>query len=454
MLMCLIKPSRLHIIFLHRFAALTLLLVLLHQSMIAASAYFLTEAIGQLQAGQAFQLSLLLYFASMILPFIPGCLSYVTMQAWANAAHARLLRMFELRFQGRTARYRDAASREEVDSVISRNAFSATFGYIAHIYGFASFSLNSLLSLVVIAYLLPPGIWQGYVISVIACAAVIAVFNPGISRLSETSQAGLAGYGHILGRFWSNVTLGNRHNLAHWQAQAGTTGRLYYRSLIRLEWLKQSSNFLLGLVTLIPTSYLIYETVTAPDIEPALIAATLVNLTRIFHILNSLGALVYQILEFGAADAAFKYLLKAARLTEVPPAGSPAIAGIRINDVPVADPRASASAIQAAKQGRFTVRGPNGSGKSTFLLEMKGANPDQVFYLPSSFEQLVWQDKQDGLSTGQRMMRILAEIRQMDEVKVLLLDEWDANLDQENTRLADDFLDALAREKVVVEVRH
>jgi energy-coupling factor transporter ATP-binding protein EcfA2 len=100
------------------------------------------------------------------------------------------------------------------------------------------------------------------------------------------------------------------------------------------------------------------------------------------------------------------------------------------------------------------VRGPNGSGKSTFLLELKGANPDQVFYLPSSFEQLVWQGKQDGLSTGQRMMRILAEIRQMDEVKVLLLDEWDANLDQENTRLADDFLDALAREKVVVEVRH
>lgn len=100
------------------------------------------------------------------------------------------------------------------------------------------------------------------------------------------------------------------------------------------------------------------------------------------------------------------------------------------------------------------MRGPNGSGKTTLLLGLKAADPDNTLYLPVSFEQLAWRSALDGLSSGERMMRVLAEVGEMPEVRCLLLDEWDANLDQGNIRRADAALAELAQRKVVVEVRH
>jgi len=448
-----IKSSRLTILGSHASAWLTLVLVIVHQGFIASSAYFLTNAIKDLQAGRPFEISLILYFVSMILPFAPGCLSYVTMQFWANAAHARLVALFKNRFLGQTAVYRSQSAKEKIDSIISRNSFSTIFGYVGYIHGFVSFSLNSILSLLVIACLLPSGIWEGYLISVIACAAVIAAITPGISKLSNQSQEELAGYGQLLGKIWVNTTLGNALNFKNWDLQTKKRGGQYYKSLIKLAWAKQFGNFFLGLVTLIPTAYLVYSTVTAPAVDATLVAAIIVNLTRVFHILNSLGSLVYQFIEFGAVDASFKFLLNASKL-EYYDTPKPEINSIRVNGLPVDNYAVAASRILTASNGRFTVRGANGSGKTAFLLTLKTSDPQNSFYLPASVESLMWSETRENLSTGERILSALMEIQKMGEIKVLLLDEWDANLDQQNTDKTNAFLDELAAQKVIVEIRH
>ncbi|MFC0130508.1 hypothetical protein [Ralstonia solanacearum] len=52
------------------------------------------------------------------------------------------------------------------------------------------------------------------------------------------------------------------------------------------------------------------------------------------------------------------------------------------------------------------------------------------------------------------MISSLQEIVSLEEVQCILLDEWDANLDQDNTTGIDAVLDALASTKMIVEVRH
>ncbi|MGH1510520.1 hypothetical protein [Ralstonia solanacearum] len=52
------------------------------------------------------------------------------------------------------------------------------------------------------------------------------------------------------------------------------------------------------------------------------------------------------------------------------------------------------------------------------------------------------------------MISSLQEIVSLEEVQYILLDEWDANLDQDNTTGIDAVLDALASTKMIVEVRH
>ena len=451
-----LKPSRFRILGLHFYAAITIALIFLHQGIIASSAYFLTSAIEELQRGAPFNKSLMLYLSSMIVPFAPGCLSYVTMQAWANAAHERLIESFKKSYQGKSCIYRDEGAKDSVDSVISRNSFPATLSYISNIHGLTSFALNSALSLAVISFLLPSDIWLGYLISAIGCTAVIGLMSPGISRLSKKSQEHLASYGYFLGKSWANITLGNTYNQRKWEEKISSSGAKYYKIMMQLTRAKQLSNFFLGLVTLIPTAYLIYHTVKSPQFEPSLVAATIVNLTRIFHILNSLGALVYQCIEFGSADAAVKQVLHAIMPSRSlgDSAENQDPRGISINGVMAQDLPTIRTDIRSAERGRFTVRGPNGSGKTTFLLSLKSSDPHRTFYLPASIDQLMWPDGFDNLSTGERMMKALGEIQNLDEINMLLLDEWDANLDETNTQLADELLDTLARTKVVVEVRH
>ena len=52
------------------------------------------------------------------------------------------------------------------------------------------------------------------------------------------------------------------------------------------------------------------------------------------------------------------------------------------------------------------------------------------------------------------MVSHLEEIKTLPDVTHILLDEWDANLDDQNTALFDRQLDATSKTKVIVEVRH
>ncbi|GCB04844.1 hypothetical protein PSUB009319_24750 [Ralstonia sp. SET104] len=78
----------------------------------------------------------------------------------------------------------------------------------------------------------------------------------------------------------------------------------------------------------------------------------------------------------------------------------------------------------------------------------------QCVMLPANLTGLMWLADGKNLSTGQRTVTCLQEILQQDDVKYVLLDEWDANLDSNNASAVDAMLDGIAEHKVIVEVRH
>jgi len=104
--------------------------------------------------------------------------------------------------------------------------------------------------------------------------------------------------------------------------------------------------------------------------------------------------------------------------------------------------------------GRLTMRGGNGSGKSTLLLDIKRRYPEHSIILPAHnnlhFSSVAGED----LSTGQKLARIIDELFGIKNLRLLLLDEWDANLDAGNMRMIDAKIDRLAQFCCVIEVRH
>lgn len=75
------------------------------------------------------------------------------------------------------------------------------------------------------------------------------------------------------------------------------------------------------------------------------------------------------------------------------------------------------------------------------------------FFLPTH-NQLSFFAETNRYSTGESLKNRLIEILDKVEADVLLLDEWDANLDSENKEKLSQLIDELASKKCVIEVRH
>ena len=99
--------------------------------------------------------------------------------------------------------------------------------------------------------------------------------------------------------------------------------------------------------------------------------------------------------------------------------------------------------------GRLRVTGANGSGKSTFLKIIKEQMPDALLLTP----EIHFLDASSGRSTGQSRIQEIEHVL-AQAPPVLMLDEWDANLDGRHRRRIDALLDDAARQRVVIEVRH
>jgi ABC-type bacteriocin/lantibiotic exporter with double-glycine peptidase domain len=432
-----------------------LALILLHQSVIARSSFFLTRLIEVFQQKGDYRIYLVCYLAAMLFPYLPGCASYVTLQSWINSAHRRCVTRLSDTSFGLTEKYRDSDTRRRIEAIVSRNSFIVIKDYLTFLHGFFGFFLNSFLSMLVLGILLPGNLLTGYFLSVALCLVIVLFSKKWIRRLSTTVEGEFIVYSETLSKIWDNATLGNKYNFALWSKRKSQFADRYYSQSTRLQLTKQSGNLVLACASLGPTIYLVFHVLQAPSADPALIAAVIVNFTRIFHILNSLSSLVYQLLDWASMTARLRVVFDAEEslfsATDLPsmPTGK-----IRLNEIPIYSFGDVTAVISEKPKGRFTIKGANGSGKSTLLQFIKKTMGDRAMLIPANQGNLVWTADTQNLSTGQSALLRIQEAASQVAIIYILLDEWDANLDEENTSDVDQMLNELSQTKVVIEVRH
>lgn len=449
------EDSKARIVLFHTSAYIALALVVLHQGVVASSTIFLTRVIEQFQSGYPYAPSLALYLVAMAFPYLPGCASFLFLQRWINDAHQAFVALVVRRMKGSAGLFRHEGMRERVTAILARNAFPVLKDYISFIHDLASFTLNSVLSISVISFLLPTDLLIGYGVSLALCFVIIAALRGTISRASSAYENRYLDYSTVLDVGWQNLTIGNRHNAAVWQKRRDDAGRSFYVSANRLELKKQISNILLAATSLAPTIYLVLMIVRDNTASPSVVAAVIVSLTRIFLILNSLSMLVHKILDLSVMQSRLNVLFSVREsLSEEDSTEVGTIGRIDVNGVAISGKADLLDHFASVANGRHRITGPNGSGKSTALMALKQEYGAQCVMLPANLSGLMWLADGKNLSTGQRTGMCLQEVLQQDDVKYILLDEWDANLDSNNASTIDDMLDALAERKVVVEVRH
>lgn len=440
---------------------LMLMFLAIQQLIVASSSLWIILLINNIQTGSNFVIPLFLYLTSLVLPYIPGNIAVIYLEKWKYSMILNLSENFKATSQSNQAMWADKESKDTCLSVLSTEGITAISNFSDYVYALISTATNVLFNIFTLSILITWGLGISYCISLIAVAILMKFQKKYQEYLSDNAQEARISFFKTLLDSWDNIVLGNRYNLLLWEKNSKSASSSYFNRHLNAEKFKQWFSILIAFLTFVPSFIVVILMLFENQSEPLILGAITVTLPRLFMILN----FTYELLSLLFYWPSQKKIICNVRSAIGQVKSYPSLS-LRINwdkisystnhgevkkDYPLLNFQEIINKSEYAC--RITIRGENGSGKTTILLGIKNILQDQAFYLPVK-HQLTFQNKISTHSSGESMRILLEEIKNHVEEKIILLDEWDANLDHKNQNHLSNLIDEIAKTRCVIEVRH
>ncbi|MHB1221975.1 MAG: AAA family ATPase, partial [Gammaproteobacteria bacterium] len=260
---------------------------------------------------------------------------------------------------------------------------------------------------------------------------------------------------------WDNIIIGNMYNFSIWWKQYTVRWNAYNESSANNVLFAQISSTCAMILSLIPVAATFLWLFLTTN-NPSKLAALIVTLPRQIQIIQHVEILSTYAMYWHGTYAKLKALIS----TLILPTDdkNQYIKRIKkreiqfvVNKEPIIFPTIKyfIEMLGNMKNGRITIRGKNGSGKTTLINLIKRELGERAYYLPTNTRLLFESTIGGSFSTGQKMKACFEELKKnlLDD-KVLLLDEWDANLDEKNIQIISEMLDVFSKKCCVVEISH
>lgn len=453
----------------NRWALSCFVMMTLQQLIEASSTFWLVTMMTKITSSQPFLNYLYLYLIALLFPYIPGCLANIFKINWKQEAQRSFISSFVQSNQNQIEEWSNKGIREEKLSILATEGPNTLHLFIDYVYDLYIWSLSVVFNIFALSLVVEPLFGMAYCLSVLTVIFIMKIKRRSQRRFTHKAlKARIDLYQSLLAA-WDNVVLGNLYNFSLWKNK--TTERLdkCLKSNVELERFDQILAIVVALITSLPSlGVVIYYAHLHRDNMEKLVPF-LVTLPLLFMILSY----TYQTLSL-----IFRWAMHRSKLASIYKAIQPIkqshiemekkVKWPKIqmtnystiapnNHISLPGPYALTSYQELLEQippvGRLTLRGENGAGKSTLLMLIKNALAERAFFLPTQ-NQLSFEAETNKYSTGESLKNRLVEILDKVDVDVLLLDEWDANLDKENQEILSELIDELATKKCVIEVRH
>lgn len=452
----------------NRWAIGSFAILTFQQLLEASSTLWLVMLMKKITSQEPFFHILALYLSSLVLPYIPWCLAFVLRITWKQEAQRSFIQAFVTSNRNNIAEWSNKNLKEEKLSILTAEAPSAINALIDWIFDLYSYVMSVIFNIIALSIVVEPLFAVAYGVSVSAVIIVMKIKKRVQRQLTKKAIVARVDLTQQLLASWDNVLLGNQYNFNIWQERTGQKLNRCLRKNVELERFDQVMAIFVALMTVIPSLLVVVYFMYVNQHNTVLLSSFIVTMPILFMILSY----TYQTLSL-----AFRWGMHKSKLVALFRAIQPTKEAflrletkvkwdkIRIIEetkapdehVSLAGPRdlfVPSDLIQKTElPGRLTLRGENGAGKSTLLMLMKNSLQEKAFFLPTHSE-LSFTSDQHNSSTGEALKFKLLEICKKVEAEVLLLDEWDANLDQENRESLSLLIDEIAQKKCVVEVRH
>ncbi len=452
----------------NRWAIGSFAILTFQQAIEATSTFWLVMLMQSITSGEPFFAYLICYLSSLVIPYLPWCFAFVLRITWKQEAQRSFINAFVSSNRNNIGEWSNKGVREEKLSILTAEAPTAINALIDWIFDLYSYILSVIFNIIALSIVVEPLFALAYGISVTAVIIVMKIKKRTQRQLTKKALSARVELTQQLLASWDNVLLGNEYNFHIWDERTSQRLKRCLQKNVDLERFDQFMAIFVSLMTSIPSLLVAVYYMYSHRNDPVHLSSFVVTMPILFMILSYTYQTLTLAFRWGMHKSKVIALFKAIQpISEGYSALERKVKWNKIklqSEVRAPDDHVSLAFVGELNQpedlvakteqpGRLTLRGENGAGKSTLLMLMKNALKKRAFFLPTH-SQLSFAFDTSSYSTGETLKQRLEEILQRVDADVLLLDEWDANLDTDNSEALSHLIDEISTKKCVIEVRH
>ncbi|WP_201531699.1 MULTISPECIES: ATP-binding protein [unclassified Psychrobacter] len=436
---------------LNKHLQVALLFLLIQQIIVASSTYFIARLAQSLTEESISILYMVLFAVSLVAVYVPAYFCVTNTERAKYDAHKLYNDNFHTVFLGKTYLLSNDELQSTATTTLAQESNYTLETVIDSIFDISALVLNVLFNVLVIAWFLDGTLLLGYAVGIIFASMFVHFRRHALKTAAKTDQQSRLNLTAKLFDSWDNVVIFNKHNYTLYNNMVQKSFATAKNNSVKSTSI-QHINSSLGMIILMLPVFVVTAFIFNKNWQDAATMAVLIaTLPRQIQLLQMCYALIGYHTSIGVIRTMLDGILEVLQPTTVD-----LDTYIQANQIRVKQTGDIFDSTQLPKQGRVTLVGNNGVGKSCMLLKLKDHYQEQAYYLPAK-HNLYFNYKADKAhkgSTGQQLIKQIQEIREDDRSTIVMLDEWDAHLDRENTQTIDQYLDELAQTRLVVDVRH
>ena len=387
-----------------------------------------------------------------------GYLAYMLIVPWKSGARRAFYEAVYSRTFGRVAQVANRNAEKSFSALIAANGQEIVSDCVDFVRVAVGSLFSSLLSVTLISAFVIGEFAIAYAVSVILCALLIWRFGKWTANTANVLEKAYNRFLAALPEGWLANSLGEQFPMARFMRLFERRWRTYRRAALSAQNAFQGFSLLQALCIWGPTvAVIIWQ---SPDMSMPQLIALVVVMPQLVHTLIEISELLENVTYYLALRGRAAWLNSALEeetldlheRCDLPLMRLRRKSGSDWRYEPISTFDDLVSVISVP--GRYAIDGPNGCGKTSLLLLLKSLKGGHALFVPA--QAFLFPAAGAGASVGQRKLRDLrlAFGAARGQAPLILLDEWDANLDQANLDMISAEIDELAREHSVVEVSH
>ena len=346
--------------------------------------------------------------------------------------------------------------KSERSAYLSSEAYLIISQAIDFYFYFLGTTSSVLINIFLFGFVLSPLVMVSYVLSVFLSIIGTKMGTSLIQNMTSESQDQKVQLTSFLNIAWDNIVIGNQWNFKLWKNSLKST---LVDTRLKQTKLVLSVEVLSGITTLVSlapvVAVVVYLLLWRSDWTSA--AVLVATLPRQIQTIQNISTMVQMSFQWASVRSRLDCLSESVRLQ-----ADKVLYGtidwtqlkIQKNNEILPLSRTDDFMKHLLLPGRITISGKNGCGKSTLLSQVKELLQDRAVYLPPHSDLYFLSTQNQNFSTGTKILHAFDEIQKTIKDGVLLLDEWDANLDPDRMKELSVKIDKLSENNSIVEIRH